>query len=138
MPHQSFGLIGVRFSFGHFCNITKIFRHVLKITRIFWPGVFITHFYGLQTNAIISDMSGEQTSKDLRKFCAEISTTLKFFEEGTLWSNKAELYIGLIKEALVPFLYHQNSSSFRTRGAAKKTTKSPILGIFLQNCVDKR
>ena len=51
-------------------------------------------------DAIISDMSGEQTSKDLRKFCAEIGTTLKFFEEGTPWSNKAELYIGLIKEAV--------------------------------------
>ena len=51
-------------------------------------------------DAIISDMSGEQTSKDLRKFCVEIGTTLKFFEEGTLWSNKAELYIGLIKEAV--------------------------------------
>ena len=25
---------------------------------------------------------------------------LKFFDEGTLWSNKAELYIGLIKEAI--------------------------------------
>ena len=51
-------------------------------------------------DAIISDMSGEQTSKDLRKFCVEIGTTLKFFEEGTPWSNKAKLYIGLIKEAV--------------------------------------
>ena len=45
-------------------------------------------------------MSGEQTSKDLRKLCAEIGTMLMFFEQGTPWSNKAELYIGLIKEAV--------------------------------------
>ena len=51
-------------------------------------------------DAIISDMSGEQTSKDLRKFCAEIGTMLKFFERGTPWSNEAKLYIGLIKEAV--------------------------------------
>ena len=51
-------------------------------------------------DAIISDMAGDQTSKDLRKFCVEIGTMLKFFEEGTPWSSKAELYIGLIKEAV--------------------------------------
>ena len=51
-------------------------------------------------DSIISDMSGEQTSKDLRKLCVEISITLKFFEQGTPWSNKAKLYIGLVKEAV--------------------------------------
>ena len=51
-------------------------------------------------DAIICDMAGEQTSKDLRKFCTEIGTTLRFLEEGTPWANKAELYIGLIKEAV--------------------------------------
>ena len=50
--------------------------------------------------AIICDMSGEQTSNTLRKFCREISTTLKFLEEGTPWKKKAKLYIGLIKEAV--------------------------------------
>ena len=35
-----------------------------------------------------------------QKVFAEIGTTLKFFEEGTPRSNKAELYIGLIKEAV--------------------------------------
>ena len=56
-------------------------------------------------DAIISDASGEQTSKkqtsqSLRKFCAEIGTTMRHLEEGTQWANKAELYIGLIKEAV--------------------------------------
>jgi hypothetical protein len=50
--------------------------------------------------AIICDMAGEQTSQPLRKFCNEIGTTLRVLEEETPWANKAELYIGLIKEAV--------------------------------------
>ena len=50
--------------------------------------------------SIIADMSKEQMSQDVRKFCNDIETTLKALEEGTPLSNKAELYIGLLKEAL--------------------------------------
>ena len=50
--------------------------------------------------SIIADMSGEQMSHDIRKFCNNIGTTLRVLEEGTPWSNKAELYIGLLKEAV--------------------------------------
>ena len=51
-------------------------------------------------DAIICDMAGEQTSHSLRNFCNEIGTMLRVLEEGTPWSNKAELYIELIKEAV--------------------------------------
>jgi hypothetical protein len=51
-------------------------------------------------DALICDMSGEQTSHALKRFCQEIGTTMRFLEEGTPWANKAELYIGLIKEAV--------------------------------------
>ena len=51
-------------------------------------------------DALISDAAGEQRSNALRKFCSEIGTTLRVLEEGTPWANKAELYIGLIKEAV--------------------------------------
>jgi hypothetical protein len=50
--------------------------------------------------AIICDAAREQKSKSLRKFLGEIGTTLRVLEEGTPWANKAELYIGLIKEAV--------------------------------------
>ena len=50
--------------------------------------------------AIICDASKEQTSLSLRKFCNDMGTTLRILEEGTQWANKAELYIGLIKEAV--------------------------------------
>ena len=51
-------------------------------------------------DAIICDAAAEQKSKPLRKFLGEIGTTLRVLEEGTPWANKAELYIGLIKEAV--------------------------------------
>ena len=51
-------------------------------------------------DAIICDAASEQKSKPLRKFLGEIGTTLRVLEEGTPWANKAELYIGLIKEAV--------------------------------------
>ena len=50
--------------------------------------------------SIIADMSGEQMSHDVRKFCNNIGTTLRALEEGTPWSNKVKLYIGLLKEAV--------------------------------------
>ena len=50
--------------------------------------------------SIIADMAGEQMSQEVRKFCNDIGTTLRALEEGTPWSNKVELYIGLLKEAV--------------------------------------
>ena len=51
-------------------------------------------------DAIVSDMAKEQVSQDVRNFCNTIGTTLRALEEGTPWSNKAELYIKLMKEAV--------------------------------------
>ena len=58
--------------------------------------------------SIIADMSGEQTSQEVRKFCNDIGTTLWALEEGTPWSNKAELYIGLLKEAVRKDMHEMN------------------------------
>jgi len=51
--------------------------------------------------AIICDPAREQTSQELRKFLNEAGSTLRALEEGTPWSNRAELYIGLLKEAVL-------------------------------------
>ena len=59
--------------------------------------------------SIIADMSGEQMSHYVRKFCNDIGTTLQALEEGTPWSNKAELYIGLLKEAVRKDMCKSNS-----------------------------
>ena len=52
-------------------------------------------------DSFVADMSGEQMSSEVKKFCNDIGTTLRALEKGTPWSNKAELYIGLIKEAVI-------------------------------------
>ena len=51
-------------------------------------------------DTIVSDMAKEQVSQDVRNFCNTIGTTLQALEEGTPWSNKAKLYIKLMKEAI--------------------------------------
>ena len=50
--------------------------------------------------AIICDGSGDQTATEVKKYCGDIGITLRILEEGTPWSNKAELCIGLIKESV--------------------------------------
>ena len=57
----------------------------------------------------VADMSGEQMSSEVKKFCNDIGTTLRALEEGTPWSNKAELYIGLIKETVRKDMCKSNS-----------------------------
>ena len=44
-------------------------------------------------DSFVADMSGELMSFEGKKFFNDIRTTLRALEEGTPWSNKAELYI---------------------------------------------
>ena len=37
---------------------------------------------------------------EVKSFCNKIGTTLKLLEQGTQWENRAELYVGLVKEAI--------------------------------------
>ena len=50
--------------------------------------------------SLVVDPSGEQTSKAVKRFCNQVGTTLRILEEHTQWANRAELYIGLLKEAI--------------------------------------
>lgn len=50
--------------------------------------------------AIVYDASGEQTSCEVKQFLDSIGTALRVHEEGTLWANRAEQYIGIIKAAV--------------------------------------
>ena len=60
-------------------------------------------------NSSVADMSGEQMSSKEKKFCNDIGTTLRALEEGKPLSNKAELYIGLIKEVVRKDMRESNS-----------------------------
>eukprot|EP00957_Ditylum_brightwellii_P211918 15366755-Ditylum_brightwellii.AAC.2 len=59
-------------------------------------------------DAFIRDAAGEQTSHPVRAFCAEILTMLRVLEKETPWANKAELYIGLIKETVLKDIKESN------------------------------
>jgi hypothetical protein len=47
----------------------------------------------------VCDPHPAQTKREVRNFCTQIGTTLKVLEAKTQWANRAELYIGLMKEA---------------------------------------
>lgn len=51
-------------------------------------------------DAFVCDFSGEQTSQAVKRFVNNIGSSLRVLEEGTPWANKAELYIGLMKQAV--------------------------------------
>ena len=46
------------------------------------------------------DKSGEQTSNAVKHFGQQVGLTLRVLEESTQWENRAELYIGLLKESI--------------------------------------
>ncbi len=50
-------------------------------------------------DALICDTTREQISHVVRSFCNQMGTALCILEENTPWSNHAERYIGIIKEA---------------------------------------
>ena len=48
---------------------------------------------------LVMDTHRAQRSNNVKRFCDQVGTTLRILEKGTPWANKAELYIGLLKEA---------------------------------------
>ena len=50
--------------------------------------------------AFILDPAGEQRSKELEKVTKKMCCPLKYLKRATQWGNLAELYIGLLKEAV--------------------------------------
>jgi hypothetical protein len=51
-------------------------------------------------NAFVCDPHRSQKDTKVRQFCNKIGTTLRILEERTQHANRAELYIGLLKEAV--------------------------------------
>ena len=49
---------------------------------------------------LVVDGHKAQTSSDVCHFCHQVGTTLQILETGTPWSNRAKLYIGLLKEGV--------------------------------------
>ena len=58
---------------------------------------------------IIFDAAEGKTSGALREFFHKIGTTLQVLEEGPPWTNKAELYIGILKESVSKDMKESNA-----------------------------
>ena len=58
---------------------------------------------------LIADSARAQKSKEVVRFCHKIGTTLRILEESTQWANRAELYIGIVKEAIRKDMREANS-----------------------------
>ena len=54
---------------------------------------------GVPVNLIAGDPLS-QTSIKVKRLCDKVGTILNILENGTPWANIAELYIGIIKEAV--------------------------------------
>lgn len=59
--------------------------------------------------SLIVDAHKSQTSPVVRRFCDQVGTTIRVLEKGTPWANRAELYIGLLKEAVRKDMRETNS-----------------------------
>ena len=55
------------------------------------------------------DPAREQTSAKVKHFCNQVGTTLRILEAATQWADRAELYIGMFKEATRKDLRISNS-----------------------------
>ena len=60
-------------------------------------------------------------SKEVQQFCHKIGTTLCVLEGLTQWANRAEIYVGLLKEAVRKYMLQEN----------------PPL-VFWDNCAERR
>lgn len=68
---------------GEFQAIIELFCKEIAVTRI-----------------LVVDPSGKQTSKSVHNYYHKVGTTLRVLEKSTEWANRAELYIGLFKQAI--------------------------------------
>eukprot|EP00957_Ditylum_brightwellii_P047440 3603786-Ditylum_brightwellii.AAC.1 len=70
------------------------------------------HWFCKQVGATVDLVIGaheSQTNNNVCRFCNQVGTTLIILERSTPWANRAELYIGLLKEA-VCYNIQQSSS----------------------------
>jgi hypothetical protein len=48
---------------------------------------------------LICDSAKTQKKREVKDFCTQMGTTLSILEAETQWANRAELFVGLVKEA---------------------------------------
>jgi hypothetical protein len=60
-------------------------------------------------NVLVCDPHLSQKSREVKEYCNQIGTTLRVLEANTQWANRAELYVGLMKEATRKDMREMNS-----------------------------
>ena len=60
-------------------------------------------------HTLVMDAHKAQKNNATRRFCHQVGTIMRVLEEGTQWANRAELYIGLLKEAVRKDLHQSNA-----------------------------
>ena len=58
---------------------------------------------------LLVDPHRSQMSKEVKQFLNKIGTTLRIIKESTQWANRAELYIGILKEAVRKDMHETHS-----------------------------
>ena len=71
----------------------KLKSQVPKAYKLFFKHVGVPE-------AIVCDGSKEQTSGESKKLCDSVGTTIRMFERNKPFSNRAELYVGMVKRAM--------------------------------------
>ena len=60
-------------------------------------------------STLVADGHKSQTSSSVKQICHQLGTTLRVLETGSPWTNRAELYISLLKEAVRKDMRESNS-----------------------------
>ena len=87
------------------------------------------------SSTLIVDGHNAQISSVVRRFCNQVSTTLRILERGTPWANRAELYIEILKEAVRKDMQASNSPMILWDYAIERRAciHNAILRLLFQN-----
>ena len=66
----------------------------------------------IPVSLVVVDVYKAQTSNTTKCFCEQVGTVLCILEKGTPWSNRAELYVGLLKESVRKDMRASNSPMY--------------------------
>ena len=60
-------------------------------------------------NTLVGDLHEAQKSNKNKNFFDQVGTTMKYLERKIQWANRAELYIGILKESVIKDLRISNA-----------------------------
>ena len=86
--------------FGVLNGIDYICQQSLSAHIVKYSACMGTHTISFNKSCFSKNRTRYKTSKLVKRLCDQVVLTLRTLETETSWANRAELYIGFIKEAL--------------------------------------